>query len=355
VSSKARQEQEVELKRFESEQLVEAREALGLTSEAVAQSLNLPAKHIWAIETGEVERLPSLVFARGYIRAYAKLVELDADELIDQFDQVYDPGSGNRKKKLKTVNCVEEQVKLGDPMVRWSGWLFLVVVLGATGWWWQTQYQGGSISVSPSSDQPVVVDTVDGNTLTLPALSDSDEDIAEEAGDAAPQAADETEPEPQYLNAEQINNLQQQLDQNQSDGSLPAETEATTDSAEVAPVSESDDQAANTAEVEEIEPQQIAVNTNDAATAAEVATAAEGKLEILFRDECWVTVKDADGKTIFNNLRRNGQELSISGKAPLNVLVGRVSAVSSFRYDGKTIDLESVSNKDVARLTLPNS
>jgi cytoskeleton protein RodZ len=76
-------------------------------------------------------------------------------------------------------------------------------------------------------------------------------------------------------------------------------------------------------------------------------------LVVHFQDDCWVTIKGATGKTLFNNLRKAGDELHIEQAGPLNVLLGRASAVSEISFDGAAVDLAPFSNKNVARLTLP--
>ena len=77
------------------------------------------------------------------------------------------------------------------------------------------------------------------------------------------------------------------------------------------------------------------------------------KVQISFTDECWLTVKDADGKTLFSNVRKQGQTLTLSGKEPFDVLIGRVSAIDQIIYNGELIDFSRYNNKNVAKFTLP--
>ena len=62
--------------------LLEARLQLNMSVTDVAQELILPEKVIEAIENREYSKIPSIAYATGYVRAYAQLVQLDADELI---------------------------------------------------------------------------------------------------------------------------------------------------------------------------------------------------------------------------------------------------------------------------------
>lgn len=68
-------------------ELKAARQRMDVTPSDVAASLHLEAAVIRAMEAGEASNLPAPVYVRGYIRAYANLVGLDADRLIASFDE----------------------------------------------------------------------------------------------------------------------------------------------------------------------------------------------------------------------------------------------------------------------------
>jgi cytoskeleton protein RodZ len=63
-------------------ELARAREALGLSLAEVAQQLKFSPRQIEALEHDAWERLPAGTFARGMLRAYARLLRLDAEELV---------------------------------------------------------------------------------------------------------------------------------------------------------------------------------------------------------------------------------------------------------------------------------
>jgi cytoskeleton protein RodZ len=65
--------------------LRQAREERDLSREGAAARLKLDVATIAALERGELVRLGAPVFALGYLRAYARLLELPADELIADF------------------------------------------------------------------------------------------------------------------------------------------------------------------------------------------------------------------------------------------------------------------------------
>jgi len=317
--------------------LTSARENLSLTVEQVATQLNLPSNYIAQLELGSLEGLPSLVFAKGYIRAYAKLLNLDDDLLVTEFEALHGVDS---KGNIRPVSKVPEQVKMNDPVMKYSTWIMIVAIIAVFVWWWQAQQ--GSLSFSDSNaetnspasaisepvEQNPVVALNDGTgQLVLPKLDDQPVSESEPQATNAATSDNAEEAEPSYLSAEEIKKLQSAIDREQAPAAqAPAE---------------SDDQSA--AQTGVTEPQ-AETPVTDLSTATFSAS---------FINECWVTVKDANGKSLFNNLRGKGQSLKVSGKPPFKILIGAANAVNSVSFNGKVLDLAPHTRKNVVRMTLP--
>ena len=62
--------------------LADAREAMGMSVEQLAEQLKLAPRQVLAIERGDFDALPNRAVARGFIRAYAKAVRLDPAPLV---------------------------------------------------------------------------------------------------------------------------------------------------------------------------------------------------------------------------------------------------------------------------------
>ena len=62
--------------------LAAARVARGMSEEDIARRLKLSVAQVKAIETGDHSRLPSEVFVRGFIRSYARLLNVDIAPLL---------------------------------------------------------------------------------------------------------------------------------------------------------------------------------------------------------------------------------------------------------------------------------
>ncbi|MBU3901594.1 helix-turn-helix domain-containing protein [Patescibacteria group bacterium] len=69
------------------EQLKKAREEAGLTKEKVGQLLNLPVKYLDWLEKGEIEKLPGDVYAKGFLRKYARLLAINGEELAASYEK----------------------------------------------------------------------------------------------------------------------------------------------------------------------------------------------------------------------------------------------------------------------------
>lgn len=78
--------EEVVTKPAVGERLRAAREALGLDVATVAASLKLSKRQIDALEAGDWSKLPGNTFIRGFVRNYARVVQLDADLLLADLD-----------------------------------------------------------------------------------------------------------------------------------------------------------------------------------------------------------------------------------------------------------------------------
>ena len=111
-----------------------AREAQQMSDREAAERLNWLPRYVPMIERDDYQGLRSPAFARGYIRAYGKLLQLDEEELIAAFE-VLTGGAveGGRGKRVIT-----------EPLqLQRTGWgivvgLLVLALLVAGLWWWQT-------------------------------------------------------------------------------------------------------------------------------------------------------------------------------------------------------------------------
>ncbi|NQZ29630.1 MAG: helix-turn-helix domain-containing protein [Oceanospirillaceae bacterium] len=319
-----------------------AREALGISQKALADDLYLPRNYILWIEEGAYDKLPSMVFCRGYIRAYAKAVNESGDELIELLDNIY--GKQNIKTPLMSVSKIDQQVKVGDPVMKWSSLIFVLVLCGLVFWWWDKQY--GLESPFVSDNDVVAVETVNGDELVLESL---DPDTVQASSELS---TDE------LIKAHASNSAA-------VEAPLATETvnTVTNTGTGIELTLNVDDEAVNHEELAELEkvvkalePEIVTepVADSSANVADTLPVSVDIKLlQIQFSNECWVTIKDARGKILFNGIKKSGELLSLSGDTPLKVSIGRVNSVSNLTFGGTKIDLKALSRNNIANFQLP--
>ena len=132
-----------EVRGFPGHLLREAREERGYSQKEVARDLHLTSKVIDALEESNFDIIPSSLFARGYIRSYARHLGLDGQALVAEFDAVYGVPNQN-KKPMPGVHQLGQQSKPGDTWVKLISIIFVIGLVVASVLWWQHQ-NGGSM------------------------------------------------------------------------------------------------------------------------------------------------------------------------------------------------------------------
>ena len=77
------------------EQLRNARQGYRWSVEDVAANLNLTVEMVRALESGDMETLPGPTFVRGYLRAYARLMEIDESTVLAGADDAQGESIGS--------------------------------------------------------------------------------------------------------------------------------------------------------------------------------------------------------------------------------------------------------------------
>jgi len=67
--------------------LKQEREERRVSIEELSSTTRIPRKSLECLEEDRFEDLPSGVFVRGFIKAYASAVDIDADEVLARFDE----------------------------------------------------------------------------------------------------------------------------------------------------------------------------------------------------------------------------------------------------------------------------
>ncbi|WP_104904503.1 RodZ family helix-turn-helix domain-containing protein [Pseudomonas sp. LH1G9] len=320
--------------------LRQARESNGWSLAEVALKLNLTTTSLGNLEAGAFDKLPGHTFARGYIRAYAKLLGIDQAILVQQFDQV--TGTDSQGSNVHGLGRIEEPVRVSHTILRIVSLLLLIAVIGGGFVWWQDQASQRTKDLTSNAMEHVEVESADGTTQIHPLDEPEDQAVAE--GQAAPEAP---------VTAEQP-----------AAESAPATTTAAVPApavpahAPVVPAAPAHTPAAPVAQATApVAPVQApAPAAAPAAPAISPPTtpaliAGDGHVQITFIADCWTQLSDGNGKVLFSGLKRKGDTLDQGGKPPLTLRLGFARG-AQVAYNGQPVDVAPFTSGETARLKL---
>ena len=276
-----------------------AREASGLSLDQVAQQLKLAPRQVKALEDEDFGKLPGRTFARGFVRNYARLLNLDADDLLALMpDAAHAPalGSPALHSTSTTMGELPTATVTRPNFMRWLIPLVLVAsIVGAAAYEW---YRGGLVAPGDVSHTVASAPQVDPQLPAPPA----------------------TPPAPATGTSSTL---------------LPNPLAAEGQAIEPSPVPEARDASPATA----------------APAAAPEAAATPAPLVLAYRGPSWTEVRDRTGQLLIARMFAAGSEQSIRGTPPFEVVIGNARAVT-LTYQGKPIDLSRYTRQNVARLRL---
>jgi cytoskeleton protein RodZ len=323
------------------ETLRQARESNGWSLAEVAHKLNLTVSSLSNLEAGAFDKLPGHTFARGYIRAYAKLLGMDQALAVQEFDQF--TGTDSQGSSVHALGRIEEPVRVSHTILRIVSLLLLVAVVGGGFVWWQDQTSLRSKDLTALNQEHVEVEGADGTTQIHPIDEPEDQAVAEGQAEGETSLA---------------------LPDAQASGEAPADTAAVTPTAPATPaapaapahttpapaasVSATPAPAAPAVHTPAVVPAPTAAVTAPVA-AAPVAGAAQ--VQIQYTADCWTQVTDGNGKVLLSALKRKGETVDVSGQPPFAVRLGYARG-AQISYNGQAVDVAPFTSGETARLKL---
>jgi cytoskeleton protein RodZ len=275
--------------------LRQARLDAGLHIAALAVSLRVPVKRIEALESGQMDLLPDMVFVRALTSSICQALKIDAQPILEKLPKAALPRLNHDDVAINTPIGAASSSKsswvveiFSSPLL--LGVLFLCVAAAGVYFW-------------PSN--PVM------SIAQVPAVPSSPA--------ALPEAG--------------VSQAKQVIIANESTSALSMNTSANL--AAPAPVSN-------------VPVAEVVSSTPAASSAVNSSAPADSLVTFKATGETWVEVKSATGSTLFKKLLIAGEAAGTSGALPLTVIVGRADA-TQVEVRGKPIDLISIAKSNVAR------
>ncbi len=310
-----------------------AREALGLSRREIAEALNLLESTVVAIEDDDRARQPEPVFLRGYVRNYARLLRLDPEPLVAALNSERRP--------------VATPVKVPKP-------------LASNKWLWPV---AGALVASL-----LLLVTVFYLLGTTPqdAVSMDEKTVAQEPSAADGQGDYAGDSKAQEPPLSRDNNTPARLAPLPNDGPVdsagtpasdaPVLVEIDTDGADSPPTGEAVEGVDKLVSLlsTDIDPVIDAVEVSaqgDAATTIKPRRLNRGtdRIRLDFVADCWVRVKDINGKMLFSDMGRAGGAIELLGTGPFDLLLGNAPG-TTLQWNGVPIPLQPYMRNNVATL-----
>jgi len=294
-----------------------AREAAGLSLDAVAQQLKLAPRQVEALEDGDFSRLPGRTFVRGFMRNYARLLHLDAERVLSALPGAAAVPALEAPELHPTAQSFGELPTAAGAKSAWSRWLIPLVLIGivAGAAFYEYTRPGGSSGGhdgASTNAEPTTKSVGEAGTTPLPNPIAGDATVPQQQEGAA---AHSPQPSPESGKGSR---------EAAGEGLAPSQLSA----GGVRPGAASD-----------------AVQSQ-APSAAEEAT-----VQFTYRDFSWTEVRDRTGRVLVAKMMKGGEKQTLSGVPPFDVVIGNASDVK-VAYRGQPVDLAPLTRGNVARFTL---
>ena len=306
---------------FVGSALQSAREARNMTVEEAARQLRLSTHQILALEQDNFAKLPDAMITRGFIRNYARLLDIDVVPLLQAY-RLKMPDPGQAKLSLTSEHIVIKSYKKKSYAIYLL--IALVLILSVAAWWFY----------------------IDENRTKIASLTNqtNNEFIEEHASDRpAPTAQDATSEAlpPQALPAAERLAETTNLVQSSADGSVASGSSAVDTATVRMPI-----------KPEVVKPESGTLTTGKPEIVKlEVVKPGNESIKFKATQQTWVQVHDTAGDVIYERTIAAGGIENFDFKPPAKVIIGNALGAQLF-YKNQPIDLLSRAKNNVARITL---
>ncbi len=112
------------------------RESQGLSMFEAARALRLSEKQVAALEADDYSKLPGRTFVRGFIRNYARLVQLDPEPLMAHL-------AFDKEEESRQIQAPSQKISFSEHQAKpWLKWLLMAFVIVAVVSWGVLEWLG---------------------------------------------------------------------------------------------------------------------------------------------------------------------------------------------------------------------
>ncbi len=326
-----------------------------VSTREVADALNLPTHVIEALEADDHDRLPPTVFTRGYLRSYARLLELDSDRLLASYPEVtgeVDLVTGETAAVTPSLNVSKETIGIAVAVAA------VVVLVGLLVWLLAGDDDEAGRAGDPGAvarpEIPLQTGSgADVETIEAPLTGDSSTDVLPAAGTDAENEAETGAKSESETGAEIESATGRELE-----SATGTEIESATTPEVQTPAPVAADPAAAEATRATVQPAAVTAARPTTTTVRSTAIRerritefGDDVLTMVFGEDCWVEVKTMDEVNLYSDLNRAGQTLILTGRAPFRLRLGYAPGVT-LSFNGEAVPLQRHSRNNVANLVV---
>jgi cytoskeleton protein RodZ len=311
--------------------LAAQREAMGWSVEQVAEQLKLQVRQVVALEAGDYAALPGPAVVRGFVRAYAKIVRLDAAPLVAMIEldspAVADTSASVRPQKPATFSESSRFPLHGKRSSLPLGWIAVaVVVVGAAAAAWHF----GVVPIPGGASAP------SGNTV-LPSPV--------QGGASAPV------PAPAGTTTEPLQNPSVPLISVPGQNAAPQNAQPGNGAAPASPAPAPSPTGSPSAATQAMPAPAQAAPAQPPVLAATATAVGPNALVLDVREDSWIQARTNDGKNLISRLVKAGSTETLTLDQPVMLTVGNPKGVSA-TLRGADVALPLMPGKTIARVSL---
>lgn len=310
------------------DRLQAARISHGFTLADVANKMHLSEAILTSLEENNFDEITAPIFVKGYLRSYARIVNVSEDDIIQQYASYYTDGD----PPISSTSNTSSDINSDDARVKWITWLIIIGLIVLLAAWWWNRYQQPTETVSLDSSESS--ETITGVTQEKPT-----DNSMEIASDQQPEVIESIR---QDVQAE-LQQSHTRSGESQQEMTAGSDTPVAAEEADSSPVVLEQEESVVSKEVEIPEPVDRTPVLSEP-TPVEPVKPASG-LVVTVNADTWTDIRDSRGKKLVYDLLRSGETVNVEGNAPYRAFFGNGYGVS-LTYQGKDIDLKPVIKAD---------